>query len=110
MDLEIAQLAVAKKPLTNDERMQFDAQYAARMKSPTTALMLSLFLGGLGVDRFYLGQALLGGLKLCTLGGLFVWALIDVFLIRGAARNLNQQLANDITQSLIQMRPEPSGA
>ncbi|MDE0377402.1 MAG: TM2 domain-containing protein [bacterium] len=55
-------------------------------KSPTTALLLSIFLGGLGVDRFYLGHVGLGLGKLFTGGGLGVWWLIDIFLIQEAAR------------------------
>lgn len=46
-----------------------------------TALLLSLFLGGLGVDRFYLGHTGLGVLKLLTGGGCGVWALIDLILV-----------------------------
>lgn len=45
------------------------------------ALLLSIFVGSLGVDRFYMGYVGLGILKLITLGGCGIWWLIDLILI-----------------------------
>lgn len=54
---------------------------AISRKSWRTALALSIFLGVLGADRFYLGRFELGALKALTVGGFFIWWLIDVVLL-----------------------------
>ncbi|XP_028162490.1 TM2 domain-containing protein CG10795-like [Ostrinia nubilalis] len=45
------------------------------------ALLLSVFLGMFGLDRFYLGYPGVGLAKLCTLGFMFIGQLLDIILI-----------------------------
>ncbi len=51
------------------------------VKSQSVAFLLSWLLGVLGIDRFYLGYTGLGILKLVTVGGCGIWALIDCALV-----------------------------
>ena len=44
-------------------------------------VLLSVLVGGLGIDRFYLGKVGTGILKLITLGGFGIWWIIDLILI-----------------------------
>lgn len=55
-------------------------------KSYIAATLLSIFLGGLAIDRFYLGYIGTGIVKLITGGGFGIWQLID--LLRIAFGNL----------------------
>jgi len=84
--------------LPQDKQMLFVMQYNATKKNPTTAVLLALFLGGLGIHKFYLGQTGLGILYL-----IFCWtyipsfiALIEAFTIAGQVAKYNQQKAMEI--------------
>ena len=51
------------------------------MKSKTTALLLSVLVGGLGIDRFYLGYTGMGVLKLLTAGCFGILYIVDIIQI-----------------------------
>ena len=44
-------------------------------------LLLCLFVGVLGIHRFYVGKIGTGLLQLFTLGGLGIWMLVDLILL-----------------------------
>ena len=44
-------------------------------------LLMSIFFGTLGVDRFMMGHIWLGVLKLITAGFFGIWWIIDIILI-----------------------------
>lgn len=50
-------------------------------KKRLVAFVLCFFLGGLGVHRFYTGKVKTGILQVLTLGGLGIWAIIDMIYI-----------------------------
>ena len=50
-------------------------------KNFVSTLILCVLLGGLGVHRFYVGKVGTGIFMLLTLGGLGIWALVDLIRI-----------------------------
>jgi TM2 domain-containing membrane protein YozV len=50
-------------------------------KSWMTTLLLCLFVGTLGVHRFYVGKTGSGVAQLLTVGGCGIWTLIDLIMI-----------------------------
>lgn len=59
------------------------------LKDPTTLLLVSIFLGTLGIDRFMIGDTGMGILKLLTAGLCGILTIIDWFTISNKTKELN---------------------
>ena len=95
------------RPVSGDARAMM--MFEANKKSMVVAYLLWFFLGGFGGHRFYAGKTgsavaqlllLIAGIVLTfvyigvfLLIGLYIWVLIDAFLIPGWIRGQNSLLA-----------------
>lgn len=89
-------LPLIKQKLLEANDNKWDAIQFLELKDPTIALILSVVIGELGVDRFYKGDIGLGIAKLLTCGGFLIWYIVDWFLIMGSTRDRNYQKLNEI--------------
>ncbi|MBO5106582.1 MAG: TM2 domain-containing protein [Clostridia bacterium] len=78
-----------KQKLMEADESKFTLASTVELKDPTTILLLSLFLGGLGVDRFMLHETGMGVLKLLTGGLCGILTIIDWFSVQKKAKDLN---------------------
>src|SRR6266567_1545174 len=53
----------------------------SQQKDWLTTLLLCIFLGWLGIHRFYTGHTVIGVIQLLTLGGCGIWVLVDFIMI-----------------------------
>ena len=87
--LPAEKIVFLKQKLLEIDETKFSLVSAVEMKDPTTLLLVSIFLGTLGIDRFMLGETGMGILKLLTVGLCGVLTIIDWFTIQKKTRDLN---------------------
>ena len=78
-----------KDKLRTMDDEKFSLISTIEMKDPTTILLVSIFLGALGIDRFMIGDTGMGILKLLTGGCCGILALVDWFTISKKTKELN---------------------
>ena len=78
-----------KEKLATIDESKFSMVSAIELKDPTTNLLISLFLGSFGVDRFMIGETGMGVLKLLTSGLCGILTIVDWFSIQNKTKELN---------------------
>ena len=78
-----------KDKLRSMDEEKFSLLSTIELKDPTTMLLVSIFLGGLGIDRFMIEDTGMGILKLLTLGGCGILTIIDWFRIQKMTKEKN---------------------
>lgn len=87
-----------KNGLSNQQLAMVQSEMEHKKKSTTVLYLLWLFTGGIGGHRYYLGDVGRGVAMTLTLGGLGIWALIDVFFIGARLREKNEMKELEIIQ------------
>ena len=92
-------MVIREKLLGLDDSKQ-QAIFMVELKDPTMMLIISIFLGYLGIDRFMLGDIPMGILKLLTGGLCGILAIIDWILIMDKTKDKNFQEFCSVLQVL----------
>lgn len=87
--LPAEKMVFLKQKLADADESKFALVSTVEFKDPTTILLVSLFLGSFGIDRFMLGETGLGILKLLTGGLCGILTIIDWFSVQKKTKELN---------------------
>lgn len=82
-------MAIIKERLEHLDDSKLIVISSIEFKDPTTLLLVSIFLGSLGIDRFMLGDTGMGILKLLTAGLCGILTIIDWFTISNKVKEYN---------------------
>jgi len=89
-----------KRQLSSEQLSIVQSELEKKQKNKVVMYLLWWFLGIFGGHRFYLGDVGVGIGQLLTLGGLGIWALIDVFLIGKRLERKTEELEFSIIEEV----------
>lgn len=87
---------LVKSKMSPEQLVLLQGEFDKRKKSKTIAYLLWFFLGAFGGHRFYAGDTVRAIFMLLTLGGIGIWALIDVFFIGNRIEEKNNIIESEI--------------
>ncbi|KEK20725.1 TM2 domain-containing protein [Bacillus manliponensis] len=99
-----------KQDLSAEGLAMVNSEFEKRKKSKGIAYLIWFFLGGLGGHRYYARDFGMAIAMTLTLGGLGIWALIDVFFIGRRIGKKNDQVEREIILNVKAMTSAKRGA
>lgn len=87
--LPTAKIPFLKQQLESLDESKLIYLQSVDFKNPTTILIISILVGSLGIDRFMLGDAGMGVLKLLTCGGAYIWWIVDMINAQDRTKEYN---------------------
>ena len=89
---------ILQKDMTDSQRMMFQSETMKVRKNRTTALLLTLFLGGIGAHHYYMGKVGLGILYTCFFWTLVpgIVAFVELFLIMKRVDRYNEGMSQEV--------------
>ena len=86
---EAGAIPIIRQKLENADENTYLTLQPCELQDPTTLLLISVFLGYLGIDRFMLGDIGMGILKFLTFGCCGILTIIDWFTITKKTKQKN---------------------
>lgn len=95
---------LVKSKMTPEQLVLLQGEFDKKKKSKPTAYLLWFFVGIFGGHRFYAGDTIRAIFMLITLGGLVIWALIDVFFIGSRIEEKNNIIEAEIIKDVQKVK------
>lgn len=103
---EYSYLQQVMNGLDQKQAQNFVMFYSGKRKSPQDILLFTIFgfLGVAGIQRFVVGQLVMGILYILTAGLCFIGTIVDVINHKSIATDYNQKVAFESLQ-MVKMMP-----
>ena len=86
--------------LTDAQQAMFEEEYKRKMKPPMKMQLLAIFFP---IQHFLMGKTGSGILFWITLGGFWIWWIIDMFTIGSRVRDFNEDIARTLLRDMKMM-------
>lgn len=100
LDTLPSSLKQALGQLTDAQQAMFEEEYKRKMKPPMKMQLLAIFFP---IQHFLMGKTGSGILFWITLGGFWIWWIIDMFAIGGRVRDFNEDIARTLLRDMKMM-------